>query len=94
MLPRPDLETAVRSALARSRAVVLTGPRQSGKTNLAQAMLDRRSANYFDLENPLDERRLEQLADTLSRLDGLIVRGKAVDRDELKNSRPALRLTG
>jgi predicted AAA+ superfamily ATPase len=89
MLPRRDLETAVRAALRRSRAVVLTGPRQSGKTTLAQAILDRRSSNYFDLENPLDERRLEQPVDTLSRLDGLIVIDEVQRRPALF---PALRV--
>ena len=73
MLLRHDLEVAVKTALTRSRAVVLTGPRQSGKTTLAQTVLDRRSTHYFDLENPLDARRLEQPMDTLSRLHGLVV---------------------
>lgn len=73
MLPRHDLELTVNRALGRSRAVVLTGPRQSGKTTLAQTILDRSSPNYFDLENPLDTRRLEQPMDTLSRLKGLVV---------------------
>lgn len=73
MLPRPDLELAVTRALARSRAVVLTGPRQSGKTTLAQTLLNRRSPNYFDLENPRDARRLEQPLDTLPHLEGLVV---------------------
>ncbi len=73
MLPRKDLELAVKTALARSRAVVLTGPRQSGKTTLAQAILPRNSPNYFDLENPLDARRLEQPLDTLADLEGLVV---------------------
>lgn len=73
MLPRPALDRAIRQALGRSRAVVLTGPRQSGKTTLAQGILDRRSPNYFDLQNPLDARRLDQPLDTLSRLDGLVV---------------------
>lgn len=73
MLPRPDLELALRRALGRSRAVVLTGPRQSGKTTLAQTLLGRSSPHYFDLENPLDARRLEQPMDTLSRLEGLVV---------------------
>ncbi len=73
MLPRKDLELAVKTALARSRAVVLTGPRQSGKTTLAQAILQRDSPNYFDLENPLDARRLEQPLDTLADLEGLVV---------------------
>lgn len=73
MIPRPDLEFAVNRALARSRAVVLTGPRQSGKTTLAQRFLDRASPNYFDLEDPRSARRLEQPLDTLSRLKGLVV---------------------
>jgi hypothetical protein len=73
VLPRPDLELALEKALGRSRAVVLTGPRQSGKTTLAQTLLDRRSPNYFDLENPLDADRLDQPLDTLSRLQGLVV---------------------
>lgn len=73
VLLRQDLEFAVRRALGRSRAVVLTGPRQSGKTTLAQVILGRRSPNYFDLENPLDAGRLEQPLDTLSRLEGLVV---------------------
>jgi predicted AAA+ superfamily ATPase len=73
VLPRQDLEFALKRALARSRAVVLTGPRQSGKTTLAQTILDRRSPNYFDLENPLDARRLEQPMDTLARFEGLVV---------------------
>lgn len=73
MLPRPDLELAVTGALARSRAVVLTGPRQSGKTTLAQTLLNPRSPNYFDLENPRDARRLEQPLDTLPHFEGLVV---------------------
>jgi predicted AAA+ superfamily ATPase len=59
--------------LARSRAVVLSGPRQSGKSTLAQSFLPRSSPRYFDLENPLHESRLSQPMDTLSRLQGLVV---------------------
>ena len=82
MVPRQDLELAVKTALARSRAVVLTGPRQSGKTTLAHAILDRRSPNYFDLENPRDARRLEQPMDALSRLDPIgYVRYASVYKD-------------
>src|SRR3970040_1002651 len=73
MLSRHDLELALTTALGRSRAVVLTGPRQSGKTTLAQTVLDRSSPNYFDLENPPDAPRLGQPLDTLSRLEGLVV---------------------
>lgn len=73
MLDRADLESSVRAALGRSRAVVLSGPRQSGKSTLAQSFLSRDSANYFDLENPLHEQRLAAPQDTLSRLQGLVV---------------------
>src|SRR3990167_8717099 len=89
MLSRLALELAVTRALTRSRAVVLTGPRQSGKTTLAQTILDRSSPNYFDLENPLDVRRLEQPMDTLSRLEGLVVIDEVQRRPGLF---PALRV--
>jgi len=73
MLARRDLELAVTRALARSRAVVLTGPRQSGKTTLARRIVERGSPNYFDLESPLDARRLEQPLQALAHLEGLVV---------------------
>ena len=73
MLIRKDLADSVESALSRSRAVVLSGPRQSGKSTLAQRFLDRDSPNYFDLENPLHELRLAEPHNTLSQLQGLVV---------------------
>lgn len=72
-IDRAALIDSVRSALGRSRAVVLSGPRQSGKSTLAQSFLPRSSPRYFDLENPLHESRLSQPMDTLSRLQGLVV---------------------
>jgi len=73
MLKRPDLDQSIRTALARSRAVVLNGPRQSGKSTMAQGLLSRHSPNYFDLENPLHAQRLAQPMDTLANLTGLVV---------------------
>ena len=73
MLKRTDLELSVRTALGRSRAVVLNGPRQSGKTTIARTFLSRDSPNYFDLENPLHAQRLAQPQETLSQLQGLVV---------------------
>jgi len=73
MLKRPDLDQSIRTALARSRAVVLNGPRQSGKSTMAQGLLSRQSPNYFDLENPLHAQRLAQPMETLSNLTGLVV---------------------
>lgn len=73
MIHRQTLERALRAALRRSRAVVLAGPRQSGKTTLARSIVDPRSPNYFDLENPVDARRLEEPMTALTPLRGLIV---------------------
>ncbi len=53
MVDRKDLVRHVRSALRRSRVVALIGPRQCGKTTLAQQLLEADSPNYFDLEDPL-----------------------------------------
>ncbi len=73
MLERANFALSIRTALARSRAVVLSGPRQSGKTTLAQQFLNRSSPNYFDLENPLHAQRLDEPQQTLSHLQGLVV---------------------
>jgi predicted AAA+ superfamily ATPase len=73
MLKRTDLELSVKTALGRSRAVVLSGPRQSGKSTIAQTFLSRNSPNYFDLENPLHGQRLAEPQETLSQLKGLVV---------------------
>jgi uncharacterized protein len=73
MIPRPALEQTVRTALARSRAVALNGPRQSGKSTLAQHFLSRRSPNYFDLEDRSHAARLAEPLETLAGLQGLVV---------------------
>ncbi|MGQ0708508.1 MAG: ATP-binding protein [Rhodoferax sp.] len=73
MLQRPQLIQAVITGLRRSRGVVLSGPRQAGKSTLAQHFLDRQSLNYFDLEYPPHAQRLEQPVQALEHLQGLIV---------------------
>ena len=80
MLNRIALKRAISNALARSRGVVLSGPRQSGKSTLAQAFLDRQSPNYFDLEYPPHAQRLQNPVQALERLDGLVV----IDEVQLK----------
>ena len=60
MIRRKNLELQVRRALGRSRAVVLAGPRQSGKSTLAASIVARTAPHWFDLENPADRQRLEQ----------------------------------
>ncbi|HYQ79824.1 MAG TPA: ATP-binding protein [Solirubrobacterales bacterium] len=48
----------VASLLAQSPAVVLSGPRQVGKTTLALEISERRPATYLDLESEIDRARL------------------------------------
>lgn len=55
MIDRPDLLSSLRDALRRSRVVALVGPRQCGKTTLAQAM----GGTYFDLEQESERLRLD-----------------------------------
>lgn len=73
MLKRPALEAAIARALSRSRGVVLVGPRQAGKSTLAQRFLARGSPNYFDLEFPAHAQHLSNAAQTLGQLEGLVV---------------------
>ncbi|MCY7369708.1 MAG: ATP-binding protein [Polaromonas sp.] len=73
MLTRTDLELSIQKALGRARGVVLSGPRQSGKSTLAQKFLDRQSPNYFDLEYPPHAQRLKNPAQALESLAGLVV---------------------
>ncbi len=89
MLLRAGLVHAVQTALARARAVVLAGPRQSGKTTLARAFLGPASPRYFDLENPLDAGRLAEPMATLAPLHGLVVIDEVQRRPDLF---PALRV--
>ena len=70
MLERRQLEHQVRRALGRSRAVVLAGPRQSGKSTLAGRIAARGGPRWFDLEHPGDRQRLEQPLTALEPLLG------------------------
>jgi uncharacterized protein len=73
MLQRNSLEASVRSALARSPAVALVGPRQVGKTTLARTLLGAASPNWFDLEDPQVEAQLAAPLVALRDLRGLVV---------------------
>ncbi len=73
MLQRPDALVAIEEALRRSPVVLLTGPRQCGKTTLARRFLTPESVNYFDLESPPSLARLEEPMTALAPLRGLVV---------------------
>jgi uncharacterized protein len=83
MIQRPQLEASIRTALGRSRVVALTGPRQSGKTTLARQFVAPESGNYFDLEDPVSNARLEQPLTALGDLLGLVVIDEIQRRPEL-----------
>lgn len=72
-IPRTAALKAIRTALARSPVVVLTGPRQCGKTTLARRLLREDSLNYFDLEDPVSLARLDEPMTALRPLKGLVV---------------------
>jgi predicted AAA+ superfamily ATPase len=71
------------AALRRSRVVLLSGPRQCGKTTLARQLQSERSANYFDLENPISLARLEEPMTALAPLRGLMVIDEVQRRPDL-----------
>lgn len=60
IVARRSLYALLQRALGRARAVVLAGPRQSGKSTLAAMCVPRRGVRWFDLEHPVDRDRLLQ----------------------------------
>ena len=73
MIDRRQLTEAIATALHRSRAVVLVGPRQVGKTTLARTILPHDSVNYLDLEQPETESLLVSPMTALRDRRGLVV---------------------
>lgn len=89
----------VGALLAQSPAVVLSGPRQVGKTTLALEVAERRPATYLDLESESDRARLAEpelyfadhadellVLDEIQRLPGLfeVLRG-VIDQGRREN---------
>ena len=83
MILRKTILEELNNALARSRVVVLVGPRQCGKTTLARELLDPDSVNYFDLEDPASLARLEEPMTALDPLQGLVVIDEIQRRPDL-----------
>jgi hypothetical protein len=83
MIHRASILNTLDRALARSRVVVLAGPRQCGKTTLARQLLDEGSVNYFDLEDPASLARLDEPMTALRPLRGLVVLDEVQRRPDL-----------
>lgn len=83
IVPRPTLVEAVDTALARNPIVILTGPRQSGKTTLARGFVPEASINTFDLEDPTSLARLEAPMTALESLEGIVVLDEVQRRPDL-----------
>ncbi len=83
MIPRSAILDALQTALGRSRVVILTGPRQSGKTTLARLLVSEDDVNYFDLEDPASLARLDEPMTALEPLRGLIVIDEIQRRPDL-----------
>ena len=79
-------QNAIAALLRVNPVVAILGPRQCGKTTLSKAYIKAfpdLSVHYFDLENPMDLRRLEQPMSQLSDLRGLIVIDEIQRRPDL-----------
>jgi hypothetical protein len=83
MIARDEILASMRAALERSPVVLLSGPRQCGKTTLARELLAPESVNYFDLEDPASLARLDEPATALRPLEGLVVIDEVQRRPDL-----------
>ena len=83
MIPRPGAIDRIEQAFRIHPVTALLGPRQCGKTTLARMIAEHQSCEYFDLENPIDTRRLSQPLQTLEALTGLVVLDEVQRRPDL-----------
>jgi len=83
MITRTDILDDMKTALRRNPVVVLSGPRQCGKTTLARELLSPDSVNYFDLEDPTSLARLDEPMTALAPLEGLVVIDEVQRRPDL-----------
>ncbi len=82
-ISRPTIEQRLNGALTRSPVVLLTGPRQAGKSTLARHVVDAPRSNFFDLEDPRDAARLSEPTMSLENLPGTVVIDEAQLHPEL-----------
>ena len=84
MIDRPLAAARVHELFRSHPCVAILGPRQCGKTTLARMISAGETAvSFFDLESPVDARRLEAPLRTLGALDGLVVVDEIQRKPEL-----------
>jgi len=83
MIERETHQILISTALERNPVVLLSGPRQCGKTTLARTYVDANSLNYFDLEDPTSAARLEEPVTALAQLRGVVVIDEIQRRPDL-----------
>jgi uncharacterized protein len=72
-IERAGLAARLRAAIRANPVTALTGPRQCGKTTLAREIAGSTPAEFFDLEDPVSQRRLAEPMTALRQLKGLVV---------------------
>lgn len=85
MIERKVYLTRIQTALRRSRITALLGPRQSGKTTLAQVIAGNTPSTFFDLEFEPDRQALANPYLAMEHLEGLIVIDEIQRAPELFN---------
>jgi predicted AAA+ superfamily ATPase len=83
MIPRPKALKFIERAFRVHSIAALLGPRQCGKTTLARMIAECEPCTYFDLENPVDTRRLSAPMRTLEGLTELVVIDEVQRRPDL-----------
>ena len=76
-------ERRLRAGLERAPIVLLTGPRQAGKSTLARAVVRPAASHVFDLEDPRDAARLGEPTLSLPGLGGTVIIDEAQRRQDL-----------
>jgi hypothetical protein len=83
LVQRTDFSAQIKAGLQRSPVTALLGPRQCGKTTLARQIAAARDGTFFDLENPVDEARLQNPQLVLEPLKGVVVLDEIQRRPDL-----------
>ncbi len=83
MIPRPESLRQIQASFRVHPVTALLGPRQCGKTTLAKIIAEQEPATIFDLENPVDVRRLSAPMQALKDLSGLVIIDEVQRQPEL-----------